>query len=127
MPIPTEDNPALPWRAFYQAVDSMNLEAFMAFLDPDASMRVANWPVVNGHEYIRGLVTGAWNQWTLLRHNIENVWEEGDTTIVEAMIDHVLTDGCEVTTPCVTIIQWKDGKLLRHRAFEDPSPLMVEK
>lgn len=125
MPIAPGTNPELPWRAFYQAVDAMDMERFLAFLHPRATMRVANWPVVSGHYEIRGLVASAWSQWKLLRHDIENVWEEGDTTIVEAMINHVLADGRQVITPCVTVISWEGGKLLRHRAFEDPSPLGV--
>jgi len=126
MPIPIENNPALPWRAFYRAVDAMDLEGFLGFVHPEATMRVANWPVVSGTENIRALVEGAWRQWRVLRHRIENVWEEGDTTIVEAMIDHTLADGRDVTTPCVTIVQWRNGKLFRHRAFEDPSPLVSQ-
>ena len=123
MPIADGSDPALPWREFYDVVDRMDLPAFLAFLHPDASMRVGNYPVVRGHDDIEQLVSGVWTRWKLLRHNIENVWEEGDTTIVEAMIDHILEDDREATTPCVTIIQWRDGKLLRHRAFEDTRPL----
>jgi ketosteroid isomerase-like protein len=123
MPIAPGDNPALPWRKFYEAVDAMDFDAWRAFLHPDASMRVGNYPVISGQENLEQLVSGVWTSWKLLKHNFENVWEEGDTTIVEAMVDHILADDTEVTTPCVTIIQWKDGKLLRHRAFEDLRPL----
>lgn len=112
-----------PWREFNKVVDAMQLDAVMEFIHPEATMRYSNYPAAIGKEKIREMVAAAFGRWKVVNHNVEHSWEEGDTTIQEQMMYYVMPDGKEVQIPCVTIIQWKDGLLYRHRSFVDTRPI----
>lgn len=123
MAIAPGTNPDLPWRAFYDAVDSMQMEPFLRLMHEDATMRYSNYPAVHGKAEIERLVADAWRNFKMLKHNFENVWEIDSHSIHEASIDHIMADGRAVTLPCVTIIEWRDGKAFKHRSFIDTRPI----
>lgn len=95
---------------YYDDVDHMRMEEFLAWHAPDVVVRFANNPPAHGPEQVRGAIGHFWEMIGGLKHGIVHVWDTGDgTTVVEADIDYTRTDGRVVTTPCVTLLHRSDG------------------
>lgn len=111
---------------YYAAVDSMDLEKFAAYHTEDARLRFSNAPRAEGKQALMDGISHFWETINGLRHDFVEVWEEDDTTIVEASITYTRKDDRQVVVPCTTILR-KDGDLARDvRIFIDVSPVYTE-
>ena len=103
--------------AYYDDVDHMRMEEFLAWHTADVTVRFGNNPPAHGTAEIRGAIGHFWEMIGGLKHNLANVWHTADgTAVVEADIDYTRKDGAVVTTPCVTLL---------HRAG-DAEPVRID-
>ena len=117
-------------RRYYDDVDNMRLEEFLAWHTPDVMVQFGNNPQARGQEQVAGAIGHFWEIIGGLRHNIVNVWETDDgTAVVEALIDYTRLDGGVVTTPCVTLLHrvdpGADGGIDSVRIFIDLAPVFA--
>lgn len=111
---------------YYDDVDHMRMEEFLAWHTPDVTVRFANNPRAQGHDQVRGAIGHFWEMIGGLRHNIVQVWEESDgTAVVEADIDYTRLDGTVVTTPCVTLLHRAGGGVDSVKIFVDVAPIFA--
>jgi ketosteroid isomerase-like protein len=104
-------------------IDAFNPDAFVTHLTPDVVFRFGNADPVSGRQAVREAVAGFFSTIDGLTHHIRNVWEFGDTIIVQADVEYLRKDGKTVTVPNADILVY-DGELVRDwRIYIDLGPL----
>ena len=104
-------------------IDAFNPEKFVAHLTPDAKFRFANGDPVMGRVAIAAAVGGFFSTIDGLKHHIRNVWEFGDTVIVQIDVEYFRKDGKSVITPNADILIY-DGDLVRDwQIYIDVAPV----
>ncbi len=110
-------------KELYEIVDRMDAEGFAARFTEDGRFRFGNAPTVSGRAGIAESVDQFFSSLTSLRHDIQDVWEQGDVVIAEVEATYVRTDGHEVGLPAVTVAR-TEGELIRdYRIYMDINPL----
>lgn len=95
----------LAWlMAKYKAVDSMNRDAYAAFLSADCQLNFGNNPTAQGREEVLSGIQQFWGAIGGLNHNFIHVFGNRDHFAAEAVIDYTRKDGKVVRIPCVTTI-----------------------
>ncbi len=109
---------------YYDDVDNMRLEEFVARHTDDVMVQFGNNPPANGKDEVRGAIGYFWEMIGGLKHNFVNVIEDGDVTVLEANIDYLRKDdGQTVTVPCVSILR-RNGELVEQlKMFLDLAPV----
>lgn len=111
---------------YYDDVDNMRMDEYMAWHTPDVSVQFGNNPQVHGAAGVRDAIGHFWDMIGGLKHNIVNVWETGDGTwVVEANIDYTRKDGLVATTPCVTLLHRGEPGVDAVRIFIDLAPVFA--
>jgi ketosteroid isomerase-like protein len=104
-------------------IDSFNPDSFVTHLTPDVVFRFGNADPVIGRDAVREAVTGFFSTIDGLTHHIRNVWEFGDTAIVQIDVEYARKDGKTVTVPNADILTY-DGDLVRDwRIYIDVAPV----
>jgi hypothetical protein len=108
----------------YQAVDSMDSEAYRSFLSEDCLLQFGNQPIVECNNEIIGGIKHFWAAIDALDHSFINVLGEDHYIVAEAMIDYTRKDGKVVIIPCVSIIERNESGLVSSiRIFIDTAPI----
>ena len=112
---------------YYDDVDHMRMEEFLAWHAPDVTVQFANNPVAKGPDQVRDAIGHFWEMIGGLEHHIVNIWDTGDgTVVVEANIDYTRKDGRVVVTPCVTLLHRPEGAGIDAvRIFVDVTPVFA--
>lgn len=111
---------------YYDDVDHMRLQEFLAWHTPDVTVQFGNNPQAQGQQQVGGAIGHFWELIGGLRHNIVNVWDTGDgTSVVEANIDYTRLDGRVVVTPCVTLLHRVADGIDSVRIFVDLAPVFA--
>lgn len=104
-------------------IDAFDPDKFVAHLTPDVVFRFGNAEPVTGRAAVREAVAGFFATIDGLTHHIRNVWEVGDTAIVQIDVEYRRKDGKIVTVPNADILTY-DGDLVRDwRIYIDVAPV----
>jgi hypothetical protein len=104
-------------------IDAFDPGRFVAHLTPDARFRFGNADPVTGREAVREAVTGFFATIDGLTHHIRNVWEIGETVIVQIDVEYLRKDGKTVLTPNADILIY-EGDLVRDwQIYIDVAPV----
>ncbi len=106
----------------YEAVEANDVETYVTYFTDDATYKVANFDPVIGHEGIRALALPLIDMFNSVTHDVKNVWELGDTVVVEMDITYNRKDGKVSVIPCVDVIHFAGDKVRELKAYLDPSP-----
>jgi ketosteroid isomerase-like protein len=112
-------------RAYYDDVDNMRLDDFAARHTEDVVVRFANNPPAHGIDQVRQNIGHFWTMIGGLKHHFVHVWNDGDTTILEADIDYTRTDGDVVTVPCTTVLHRRGELVDQVRIYLDLAPVFA--
>ncbi len=93
-------------------IDAMDADKFVAHLMPDVVFRFGNADPMTGRAAVKEAVLGFWSTIDGLKHHVRNVWEFGETVIVQADTEYRRKDGKTVTVPNADILTY-DGDLVR--------------
>jgi hypothetical protein len=113
---------------YYDDVDHMRLEAYLARHSEDAEVVFGNNPPAVGHEAIGQAIGGFWSMIGGLRHEQRNHWFEngGSTAVLEVLVHYTTVGGTEVAVPCVSILDKNDDDLVTSlRVYIDLAPLFT--
>jgi len=109
--------------AIFADIDAFDPDKFVAHLTPDAKFRFANADPVTGREAVKEAVTGFFSSIDGLTHHILNVYECGETVIVQIDVEYRRKDGKPVTVPNADILVF-DGDLVRDwQIYIDVTPV----
>jgi ketosteroid isomerase-like protein len=104
-------------------IDAFDPGKFVAHLTPDVRFRFANADPATGREAVKEAVAGFFTTIDGLRHDIKNVWEFGETAIVQIDVEYRRKDGKTVTLPNADILIY-DGDLVRDwQIYIDVAPI----
>ncbi len=119
--------PNTDWvRAYYAAVDSMNMERYLAYHTDDVRFRFGSTPTTTGKEPVKEGLNHLWGALESMHHEMTGVWQVDNVAIVEADITYTRKDGKAVVLPCVTVLR-TEGELINDvRINMDLSPLFAK-
>jgi ketosteroid isomerase-like protein len=109
----------------FAAIDAFDPDQFVAHLTPDVTFRFGNADPVTGRAAVKEAVAGFFASISGLTHHIKNVWEVGDTAIVQIDVEYLRGDGKTVTVPNADILNY-DGDLVRDwQIYIDVAPVFA--
>ena len=98
--LPSVVNPADHVRAIFGAFDAKDVSALAAFMTDDVRLRLGNADPVQGRPAFVEAVSAFLASVAGFRHEVLNVWRDGDALIAEFDVHYTRLDGGEVTLPC---------------------------
>ena len=116
-------NPADHVGAIFGAFDAKDVSAFASFMTDDVRLRLGNAEPVQGKPAFVEAVSAFLASVTGFRHEVLNVWSDGDALIAEFDVHYTRLDGREVILPCCNVFRLRDGLLAEYRSYIDASPV----
>jgi ketosteroid isomerase-like protein len=114
-------------RRMFLAGESMNVNNFVKFYADDAHYQFSNFPVVYGPKGITDSSQGFLQKVKKVAHNIDNIWEvNNETVVVEMTVRYDRHDGKTFTLPCCDTIRIRDGKVRSLKIFMDITPVFAD-
>lgn len=112
-------------QAVFSAVDAMDPATFAEFLTENGTFTFGNFPTATGRAEAAQAVGDFFAGIDGISHNIQGVWEEGDTVITKLAVTYTRKDGTSVTLPCANIWRCEGGKIADYRIFMDVNPVFA--
>jgi len=110
----------------FAALERRDVQAWASHLAPDVVMRWGNEDPVYGRDRCRDALAAVCARIDGLRHDLVELWEHGEATIVEANVTCRRGDGREVTLPVVTIYRTgADDLVSDYRVYADLAPVFA--
>src|ERR1700689_2570264 len=106
----------------YAKIDAGRLEEYIDLYAEDAELRFASTPVLHGKQAIQDALSAAGSAFRT-SHRFINVWEVGNSTLLEVEVTWILPDGTTLAFPAVVIYERRDGLIANQRIFTDPPTL----
>jgi ketosteroid isomerase-like protein len=110
-------------RRMFAAFDAKDVAGLVVFVTDDVRLRLGNAEAVQGKsafvEAVHVFVTSVAG----FRHEVLNVWSEGDALIAEFDVHYTRLDGGEVTVPCCNVFRLRDGLVAEYRSYIDATPV----
>ena len=113
------------FRAYFDDVDNMRLDAWVARHSDDVVVQFGNNPPAQGKEQVAQNIGQFWSMIGGLKHEFVNTWEVGGTTILESHVDYTRTDGSHVTVPVTSILHRKGELVDALRVYADLAPVFA--
>ena len=110
----------------FAAIDKMDAERFLSFLDADATFRFGSSPAVTGHAGIRAAVKSFFGSFSALRHELRRVIVEGDAIACEGDVTYTRHDGSKITLPFANVFGTRNGLISTYHVYIDIAPLFAE-
>jgi len=110
-------------KQLYTAVDKKDLELLSDFLSDEVFFRIANFDPVTGKEACLKANQNFFSSITSMRHQIDNVWEQGDDVICNGRVDYIRFDSSSHSVPFATIFKLKQDKIINYLVYADISKL----
>jgi ketosteroid isomerase-like protein len=96
-------------RAIFAAFDAKDVPALAAFMTDDVRLRLGNAEMISGKPAFVEAVSAFFGSVARFRHQVVNVWSDGDALIAELDVHHTRLDGRGVTVPCCNVFRLRDG------------------
>ncbi len=112
-------------REYYEDVDNMRLEPYLARHADDVVVQFGNNPRAHGKQQVGGALGHFWEMIKGMDHEFVNVYTDGDTTILEASIDYTRHDDVTVPVPCTTLLHRSGDTVDSVRIYIDLAPVFA--
>jgi SnoaL-like protein len=106
-------------------IDRMDPDGFVRHLTPEVTFRFGNADPQTGRAAVREGVAGFFGTIAGLKHHILNVWELGETTIVQIDVEYLRTDGKTVTVPNVDVLRYDGDLVADWQIYIDLAPVFA--
>ncbi len=119
----------------FRSIDARDWDTFVGHLADDARFRYGSGQTARGRETIRQAADMALSPFTSVQHELLDVWERTDSTLVEGRVTYQWPDGHRQTLPFVNLFRIQPGEvgggggagggraITDYLIFIDPSPL----
>jgi ketosteroid isomerase-like protein len=111
--------------AIFADIDSMDPDRFVRHLTPEVTFRFGNADPQHGRAAVREGVAGFFTTIDGLTHHILEVWEVGDTTIVQIDVEYRRKDGKTVTVPNVDVLRYQGDLVRDWQIYIDLAPVFA--
>ena len=89
----------------------------------DVRLRLGNADPVEGKRAFIEAVTAFLGSVADFRHEIIDVWRDGDVFVTELDVHYTRLDGGQVTLPGCNVFRLRDGAVAEYRSYIDISPV----
>ena len=110
-------------RRMFATFDAKDVSGLAAFLTDDVRLRLGNSEAVQGKSAFVEAVNAFLASVAGFRHQVLNVWSDGDALIAEFDVHYTRLSGGEVTLPCCKVFRLRDGLVAEYRSYIDASPV----
>jgi ketosteroid isomerase-like protein len=110
-------------RAIFSAFDAKDVSALSALMTDNVRLRLGNAETVTGKAAFVDAVNAFLSSVARFRHEIIDVWRDGDTLVTELEVHYTRLDGKQVTIPCCNVFQLRDGLIAGYRSYIDATPV----
>ena len=109
----------------YEALDTKDVDAFVAQLTPGAELRFGNGATIAGRVAIRDALTKFFAAIDSVSHAFTSQLRVDDTLFIEQMVTYTRRDGGAVVLPAASVFELMDGKADRMQMYIDVSPVFA--
>ena len=110
-------------RAIFAAFDTKDVAALAAFMTDDVRLRLGNAEMVAGKPAFVEAVNAFFGSVARVRHEVIDVWSDGDVVIAELDVHYARLDGGEVAVPCCNVFRLRDSSVAEYRTYIDVTPV----
>lgn len=110
----------------FATIDSKDTDGFAAYLTENVVFIFGNFPPSNGLQSVKMTVSGFFESIRALKHNIENVWESGNSVIISGQVEYTRHSGTVLRAPFCDICRYDGAKIYDYRIYIDVSMLYTE-
>jgi ketosteroid isomerase-like protein len=110
-------------RTMFATFDAKDVPALAAFMTDDVCLRLGNAEPVEGRSAFLEAVNAFLASVAGFRHQVLNVWSDGDALIAEFDVHYTRLVGGEVTLPCCNVFRLRDGLVAEYRSYIDATPV----
>lgn len=112
--------------AYLRAMDNLDIDSYAAYLAEECEMQFGNNPTVKGKSNIIQALKVFWDTIAGNEHNLQNIFGNDQTFVLEALNTFKCKDGRTVTIPAVAITQRNaEGFVTSVRLFMDITPVFA--
>src|SRR5258706_10308121 len=110
-------------RAIFAAFDAKDVSALAAFMTDDVRLRLGNAEMVEAKSGFVDAVNAFLGSVAGFRHEVLNVWSDGDALITQLSVRYTRLDGREVTLPCCNVFRLRDGEVSEYLSYIEATPV----
>jgi ketosteroid isomerase-like protein len=110
-------------RTMFATFDAKDVSGLAAFVTDDVRLRLGNADPVRGKPAFVDAVMAFLASVGGFRHDVLNVWSDGDALIAEFDVQYTRLDGGEVTLPCCNVFRLRDGLVAEYYSYIDATPV----
>lgn len=110
-------------REIFAAFDAQEVPALAALMTDDVRLRLGNAEMVEGKSAFVEAVHAFHDSVAGFRHDVVDVWSDGDALIAELEVHYTRLDGGEITLPCCNVFRLRDGSVADYRVYIDITPV----
>jgi ketosteroid isomerase-like protein len=110
-------------RVMFATFDAKDVSALAAFMTDDVRLRLGNAEPVQGKAAFIEAANAFLASVAGFRHEVLNVFNDGDALMAEFDVHYTRLDGGEVTLPCCNVFRLRDGLVAEYRSYIDATPV----
>jgi limonene-1,2-epoxide hydrolase len=110
-------------RAIFDAFDAKDVSSLASFMTDDVRLRLGNAEPVEGKSAFVEAVNAFFASVAGFRHDIIDVWSDGNTIIAELDVHYTRLDGAQVTVPGCNVFRLRDRSVADYRTYIDVTPV----
>jgi ketosteroid isomerase-like protein len=114
-------------RRIFAAFDAKDVPAFTAFMADDVRVRLGNAETVQGKPAFVAAVEAFLASVADFRHEVVDVWVDGDVTATELEVAYTRLDGAKVTLPCCNVLRFRGDLVAEYRSYIDVTPVYASR
>ncbi len=105
--------------------ETRSVDEFANYFTEDAVYKVGNNPPIIGRDRIRESSVRFRQAIKGIVHNIKQIWEMGNTVVVELDVTYTRNDDKVVNLPCLDVIELEGDKFKAIHIYIDLSPVFA--
>jgi ketosteroid isomerase-like protein len=110
-------------RDYWQSIDALDMDRFLAFFAPDCTMGFGSYPLVHGLSGVRGMIAPVFAGVAGMRHQRLGLWSHEDATVARGEVTYTRHDRSTVTIPFMTHFEFAEGRIRSTHVYIDIAPL----
>jgi len=110
----------------FATFDARDVSTLAEFITDDVQLRLGNAEMIQGRAAFVDAVNAFLGSVAGARHEILNVFTDGDVAIVEFDVHYTRHDNNVVTLPCCNVFRLRDGLIAEYRSYIDIAPVYAE-
>lgn len=97
--------------------------SFFGHFADDCRFQWGNADAVSGVAAIQATVGSTLAGVASLNHTIHETWTGDDSAVLRMDVRYELENGATVGTPAITVMRFRDTKIVEYLIYQDPAPL----